>query len=165
MFEIDLLKGQGIPAKSRPENIAIAVVTIVVPVIVAAVMLGYGLHDKILMSINKQRIAHIENKIDGLSEAIKRQQTFASEKQDIDNRLSEVSDVLSGGRYIQWSPVLVTVVENMPDSVLLTKLAVKLSSVKRKVPSKDDPEKSVSVSVPVRTLQMNVTGALNSNWK
>ncbi|MFC1737781.1 hypothetical protein ACFL1G_01880 [Planctomycetota bacterium] len=163
MFEIDLLKGQGVPAKSRPQSIAIVLVTIAVPVIITGAMLGYYLHNKILISIQKQRIVNIEIKTSELSEAVKIQQAFEAEKKNINNYLSEVGDALFGGRHIQWSPVLITVVENIPDSVVLTKLGVKQSAIKRKVPKKNDPEKIVSVSVPIRTLHMNVTGTSGSN--
>ena len=40
MFDIDLLKGQGIPIRSRPEGVAVAIVTVAVPVIIAIVMFG-----------------------------------------------------------------------------------------------------------------------------
>ncbi len=51
----------------------------------------------------------------------------------------------------------------MPDSVVLTDLEVKLGSVKRKVPKKDDPKIMIDISVPVRTLQINVCGSPQSN--
>ena len=33
MFTIDLLKGEGVPIKSKPEDIAFALVMIIVPII------------------------------------------------------------------------------------------------------------------------------------
>jgi hypothetical protein len=45
----------------------------------------------------------------------------------------------------------------MPDSVILTKLEVKETSVKQKVPSKGDPTQMVEVSVPVRKLMMGLS--------
>jgi hypothetical protein len=46
MFKIDLLKGQGVPVKSRPESIAITAVALVVPIVIAFVMLGYFLQNR-----------------------------------------------------------------------------------------------------------------------
>jgi Tfp pilus assembly protein PilN len=161
MFTIDLLKGQGIPAKSRPEGIAIAAATLAVPVIIAIVMFGLYLRNKIIISVQKQAIANYETKIGGLSDAVELQKSFENEKNAISGCLSEVSASL--GRHTQWSPVLATLVKNMPDSVVMTELEVKQSSVKRKVPKKDDPEKMIDISVPVRTLRIKVCGSPQSD--
>ena len=66
MFTIDLLKGQGIPVKSRPETIAIAAVAFAVPVIIAIVILGYYLHSGIILSIQKQGVVIYETRIANL---------------------------------------------------------------------------------------------------
>jgi len=161
MFTIDLLKGQGIPAKSRPEGIAIAAATLAVPVIIAIVMFGLYLRNKIIISVQKQAIANYETKIGGLSDAVELQKSFENEKNAISGCLSEASASL--GRHTQWSPVLATLVKNMPDSVVMTELEVKQSSVKRKVPKKDDPEKMIDISVPVRTLRIKVCGSPQSD--
>jgi Tfp pilus assembly protein PilN len=161
MFTIDLLKGRGIPAKSRPRNIAVAAVAVVVPVIIAIAMFGFFLHNRIIISIKKNTIGNYETRISGLSDAIKLQKSFEEEKSVYSNCLSEVSSSLD--RHTQWSPVLVTLVENIPDSVMLTEIDVKQSSTKIKVRQKDDPAKMIDVSVPLRTLQMKVAGKPQTN--
>lgn len=161
MFTIDLLKGQGIPAKSRPGGTAVATGTFIVPIIIAIVMVGFYLRNKIIMSIHKQGIVTYEKKIDGLSDAVKLQNSLEQEINLIGNCLSEVSNSI--GRHTQWSPVLSTVVNNMPESVVLTRLEVKQRSVKIKVPKKDDPQKKIYISIPVRTLQMKVSASPQSN--
>ncbi len=55
--------------------------------------------------------------------------------------------------------MLVTIVENMPDSVMLTALEVKQQSVRKKVPKKDNPQEMIEKTVPVRILQMSVSGS------
>jgi hypothetical protein len=161
MFTIDLLKGQGIPIKSQPEGIVVTAATFAVPFIIAIVMFGFYLSNRIIISVQKQEIANYEVKIDELSGAVELQKSFEQEKGVINSCLSEVSS--SFERHAQWSPVLVTLVKNMPDSMVLTKLEVKHDSVRRKVPRKDDPQKTIDVSVPVRTLQMNVSGSPQQN--
>ncbi|MHC4292817.1 MAG: hypothetical protein ACYSTX_00875 [Planctomycetota bacterium] len=163
MFKIDLLKGQGIPIRSRPESIAIAAVALVVPVIIMFVMLGCFFQNRIIISINKSRIAQYESKINEFADAVQLQQNFETEKKQIEGYLEEIGSSLSLGQHKQWTPVLVTVVENIPDSVVLTELEVKKSTVKTKVPKKTDPEKTVNVDVPVRTLRMSVKGNTTSN--
>ncbi|MHC4186707.1 MAG: hypothetical protein ACYSRQ_00800 [Planctomycetota bacterium] len=163
MFKIDLLKGQGIPVRSRPESIAIAAVALVVPVVIMFVMLGCFFQNRIIISINKSRIAQYEDKINDFAGAVELQQNFESEKKLIEEYLEEIGGSLSLGLHKQWTPVLVTVVENIPDSVVLTELEVKKSAVKKKVPKKTDPEKIVSIDIPVRTLRMSVKGNSSSD--
>jgi Tfp pilus assembly protein PilN len=161
MFTIDLLKGQGIPAKSRPESIAIVAVAFAVPVITAIVMFGFYLSDRIVMSVQEQRIANYEANIGKLSDAAELQKSFEREKKAIRSCLSEVSSTI--GRHTQWSGILATLVRNMPDSMVLTRLEAKKRSVKRKVPKKNEPGKMIDVSVPVRTLQMSISGSPDYN--
>jgi len=161
MFTIDLLKGRGIPIKSRPEGIAVASATIAVPVIITIVMFGYYLHTRIAMSIQKQRIVNYEAKIDELSDAVELQKSLEKKKAVYRGCLSEVSSAI--GRHTQWSPILATLVKNMPDSMVLTELSVKQRSVRKKIPKKDDPEKTVYISVPARTLHISISGSPQYN--
>ena len=154
MFTIDLLKGQAVPTKSTPVSIAAAAAAVTVPVIIAIALFGFYLRNRIVISIHGQTIANYQAKISELSDAVELQKSFEKEKSAYSDCLSEVTSSL--GRHTQWSPVLVTLVENMPDSVVLTKLDVKQRSIKRNVPQKDDPTKMIMTSVPVRTLQMTV---------
>ncbi len=63
MYMIDLLKGQGVPIRSRPEGIAIAVVTAAAPVIVAIIMFSVYLSSKIATSVQMREINNYETKI------------------------------------------------------------------------------------------------------
>ncbi len=157
MFTIDLLKGQGIPMKSSPGGIAIAAVTVAVPMTIAIIMFGFYLNKRTHLSIKEQEIVRCQAEIDKLSGAVELQKSLEKEKITYGNYLSEVKSSVS--RYIQWSPVLVTLVENMPDSVMLTELEVKQQSVRKMVPKKDNPQEMVEKSVPVRILQMGVSGS------
>jgi len=161
MFKIDLLKGQSIPIKSRPWGVAIVTMTFAVPIFVAMVMLGFYLGDRIVISTKKQAIVNYEGYINKLSDAVKLQESFEKEKNNINNCLSEA--LSSAGKHTQWSPILATVVENMPDSMVLTRLEVKQRSANKKVPRKDDPTKMMDVSVPANTLQMSVSGRSQAN--
>ena len=161
MFTIDLLKGQGIPRKSRPRDMVIVVATLLVPIIIAQVMFGIYVLDRIIISIREQEISNYESKIADLSEAVELQKSFENEKKMYSSSLSEVSSSI--GRHTQWSPVLVSVVENIPSSLVLTRLEVKQRSVRKKVPRKDEPGEMVDLAVPVRTLQMSVATIAQSD--
>lgn len=157
MFTIDLLKGQGIPMKSSPAGIAIAAVTVTVPMTIAIIIFGFYLNDMTRVSIKEQEIVRYKAEIDKLSDAVELQASLEKEKVVYGNCLSEVKSSIS--RYIQWSPVLVTLVEKMPDSVMLTGLEVKQLSARKKVPNKDNPKEMTEINVPVRILQMSVSGS------
>ncbi len=161
MFTIDLLKGQGLPAKSRPEGIVIASVTLAVPLIIAIAMFSFYLRNKIIISIKEQDIVSYEARIDKLSDAIELQKSLGEKKIVYSGCMSEVKSSI--GRHSQWSFILKALIENIPESVVLDKLTVKQSFVKRRVSQKDDPQKMVDVTVPVRTLQMSVYGSPRYN--
>jgi hypothetical protein len=156
MFTIDLLKGQGIPIRSGPERLLFAAATVAAPVATAIIVLGIYLSNAVAISVHHEGIAGYEGKIarPELAEALAEQEAFEQKKGLINGYLAEVSTAI--GRHTQWSPILRTVVEFMPASVILTKLEVKESSIKQQVPSKNDPTKMMEVSMPVRRLLMSV---------
>jgi len=157
MFTIDLLKGKGVPAQIGPQGVAVAVVAFAVPLIIALVMLGGFLRNRVVISIQTDAIANYDAKIIQLADAVQLQKSFENEKNAVNSLLAEVASNIGG--HIQWSPVLVTLVENMPGPVFLTKLDVKQDSVKVKMPQKDDPKKTIETQVPVKTLQMSLLGS------
>jgi Tfp pilus assembly protein PilN len=156
MFTIDLLKGQGLPVRTRPKGVAIFVATFTVPALVAILMAGYYVRNEVVISIQKQNIASFQMQTQRLADALKLKESCEKDKSAINSCLIDVATSIS--RHIQWSPVLVTLVENLPDSVVLTALEVKQHSIKRKVAVKGDSEKKVDTSIPVRTLKMRVSG-------
>jgi hypothetical protein len=154
MLTIDLLKGQGLPVKSRPESIAVTAITLQVPVIIAIIMFGYYMHNKVVISIEKQEITNYETKINNLSEAAAMQKAFEKEKETMNGCLSEVAATIN--KHTQWTPVLVEIVKSMPNSVQLTGIDIRQDTVKKKVPSKNKGEGMIDVSVPVRILRIDV---------
>ena len=156
MFRIDLLKGQGLPLKSSPGGIAIVAVTIAVPLYILIMMFGFHVNDKTYMSIREQEIGRYQSGIDKLSDAVKLHESFEKDKVLYAACLAEVKSSI--GKYVQWSPVLVTLVENMPNSVMLTELDVRQDSVRRKVPKPDNPQEMIERSVPVNILHMSISG-------
>lgn len=161
MFTIDLLNGQGIPLKSKPGSLAIIVISAAIPVIVAVGMLSFYQRNKIVVSVKGQEIAKYQVEIDKLSDAVELQKALEKKKIDYDNCLSEVKSSLK--RHTQWSPVLTTIMENIPDSVVLSTLSVEHDTVKRKVPKEDDPTKMVEIDVLVRILRLSVSGDQQTN--
>ncbi|MCK4294258.1 MAG: hypothetical protein KAY65_13750 [Planctomycetes bacterium] len=161
MFTIDLLKGEGLPTKNRAQNMAVAVISSAVPVVIVLAMFGFYLQNKIIISIREGRIASYKTKTEKLSGVVAQQEAFERERGVYSRCLSEVNSAI--GVHTQWSPVLATVVENMPESVVLTALEVKQHTVRKKIRQKDDPEKTVDVTIPVPTLRMSVSASPQSD--
>jgi Tfp pilus assembly protein PilN len=156
MFTVDLLKGQGRPVRTRPQGLAIFVTTFAVPVLVAILMVGYYVRNEVIISVQKQNITNFETQTLRLADALKLKGSCEKDKSAVNSCLVDVSAEIH--RHVQWSPVLVTLVENLPDSVVLTDLEAKHRLMKRKVAVKGDAEKKVDASIPVRTLKMRVSG-------
>jgi Tfp pilus assembly protein PilN len=161
MFTIDLLKGQGIPIKSGPAGLAVAATTVAVPVIAAIVVFGCYLSNATIISIKKQAITSYKAKISTLSDTVNTHKSLEQEKSLYVNCLSEVKSSIIN--QFQWSGILTAVVENLPAVVVLTKLEVTQQHIKRKVPKKDDPKTTIDISVPVKTLKINVAASPGSN--
>jgi hypothetical protein len=155
IFTIDLLKGGGVPFKSGPAGVVLAVITAAVPVVVAITLGGLYLNNKVVMSLKAGEISSLETKVDELSDVIERQRALEREKFHYNVCLSEIKSTI--GKFNQWSPVLTTLVENMPRSVILTELEVDQNIVKKKVPDKNKPGKMIEVDAPVTTMRVMVS--------
>lgn len=156
MFEVDLLTGDGIPVRTGPERIVVGVVAIAVPLVIAALMVGAYLSNRIVIAVTQERLAKYQTMGPKLTAALKARDRFIREKNDINNCLGEVSTAID--RHTQWSPILAAIDANIPASVVLTSLEVRQEQVKTKAPSKDDPKKVVDVTVPQRTLSLTLLG-------
>jgi hypothetical protein len=154
MFTIDLLKKGGIPVRSDPDNIAVTMVMLEVPLFIAIMMVGCYLNNSVIISIQKQKIMHYTQKISQLSEAAALQDAFDKEKENIDGCISEVSANIN--KHTQWTPFLVEIVKIMPDSILLTGIDVKQDEIKKKAPSKTKGGGTTEVSIPVKIMQIRV---------
>lgn len=161
MFTIDLLNGRAIPLKSKPGSLAIIVISAAIPVTVAMGMLSAYHRNGIVVSVKEKEIAKYQSDIEELSDAVGLQKALVKKKMGLVSCLSEVKSSLK--RHTQWSPVLTTLMENMPETVVLNSLRVKYDTVKRKIPKKNNPEKKVEVDVLVRILQLNISGDNQAN--
>ena len=161
MFTIDLLNGQGRPQKTKPGGVVIVALTAILPVLLGLGTFGLYLHNKVILSLKDREIARSEARIEKFSDALELREALTDEKNTYTNCLSEVSSIIKN--YSQWSPILITVVENMPETVVLTSLEVERKSTKVKVPDKSDPKKTKEIDVPYRVLRLSVSGEPQQN--
>ena len=157
MFSIDLLKGQGIPARSRPEGIIATAVTVVLPAAIALTMLGIYLSNRVVINIKMKEIAGYEKKIESLSDEMKAHKKYEEQKGAVMQRISETANAISDRQ--QWSNILVTIVENLPDSLVLERMAVESRVNRVKITDPKNPEEKKDKNVMMRTLLLTLGGS------
>lgn len=157
MIKIDLLKGRGLANKNIAQNITVMLIAVAVPAVLALIMTLCLAHFKITGSIQKKRIANYQARIEQSAQTLAFRKSLENETQTIAKCMSEVCTSI--GKYAQWSPVIESVVQNIPDSMVLTKLEAEQKSSKIKKPDGDN-SKSEMVNAIVRTLNITVSG----NW-
>jgi hypothetical protein len=156
MYTIDMLQGEGIPLRSRPGGIAFACLVLAVPVLAGIVAVSFYRTGEVVISIQEQQLGKLEAAVEQLWAAVEKKESLERERVQA---LALLSDVRAGlGGHIQWSPVLVSLVENLSDALTLTRLEARLDTVRCKVPAKDDPTRKTEVSVPARALRLCVGG-------
>jgi Tfp pilus assembly protein PilN len=155
-YTIDLLKGEGIPIRSRPGGIAFACLIMVVPFLVVVATLNYYTDCEVVIAVQRQQVSKIEATIQAMSGPVQKKDLLEKERAQAAGMLSEVGAVL--GKRTQWTPALVSLIESLSDSLMLTKLEARRETVRCKVPAQDDPSRKIEISVPARALKIYVCG-------
>jgi len=155
-YAVDLLKGEGLPIRSRPGGIAFASLIIVLPLLTAFGMVSFYLDGDVIIAIQRQQLSRLDAAIEALAGAVQKKEALEKEKAETTRVLADVQTTL--GRHHQWSGTLAALAARLSDNLVLTKLEARQEMTRTRVPAKDDPAKKVEVSVPVRTLRICVCG-------
>ena len=161
LFTIDLLNGRALPIKGKPGGLAVIAASAAVPIVVAMGLICLYLHNTAAVAAAEKEIARCEAQLRELSDAVQLKAALEKEKVTFRNYLSDVSSSIK--KHTQWSPILTTLIDNIPDSVVLTNIEVEQKSVKKKVPKPDDAEKTVEIDVLVKTLRLRVSSGSDRN--
>ena len=137
------------------------VISAAIPVMIAMGMISFYHRTSIAVSAKEKEIAKYQAEIDKLSGAVELQKALEKKKIANESCLSEVKSSIK--RHTQWSPALTTIIENIPDSVVLNSLEVEHRTIKKKVPKEDNPKKMIEIDVLVRVLQLTVSGSRQGN--
>ena len=156
MHTVDLLRGRGIPPKTTLVGIVITTVTALVPLCTSAALLDKYFRNEVFLAIQSRTLALEIQEQDSYSEAIREREALEKKKTQAQQTLAEVATFAEG--HIQWSPIFITLAEYMPKEMIVTSLEAIRKNVAVIVPSEDDPETTVRVTVPKRSLAINVAG-------
>ena len=129
MFTINLLKVEKVSDNTLNKT-ACYFIAAIVPVVAIAAIAVVFIGSTVVQASQRRQIAKYDRSLVELSDAVKLQKEFNSEKESITKSLLELSMPLD--KYIQWSPILIEVVRTMPDSMIITELQVKKADVARK---------------------------------
>jgi len=164
MYKIDLLKGQGIPHKSRPEPIAAATLTVAIPVIVSIIIFTIYYANNINISNTKRQISQYQKELSSgkLADVSNKRMLIEQEITTLSQSLSEVSSAIGG--QMQWTALLEAVVNEMPATIILRSADVKKDSKKVKVAKADEKNKMVDTLVPIRILHLSLTASQQSGF-
>lgn len=158
MFTIDLLKGQGLPRKSQPIVIALAVVPFLIPVLGAVAMAAcwqLNHHEidskKSIIDDNLKKVAECQADLD----------TYAQTQRKIAEIHQQFGDVARALNFrLQATPLLTEVVAAIPDSLILTGLKMPRADLRKKVT--DEKTQNVTYETVVqRKLVLSVAGLSN----
>ena len=163
MFNIDLFKGHGVPIKSKPGGTFIVAISFIVPVALASIILGNLLHNRILISTNTEQMRIYDAKINRLTPELNLRDSIQKQKQALESSHEELADIIR--LHTQWSGALQALVENMPPTVVLEELDVKIIVDKKPVPKRYDAKKTIDVDIPKRTLEVKMHVAQADNVK
>lgn len=162
MHTIDLLRGQGVPAKTTLGSVAILAVIVAVPILAGAVLLDRYLHNREVIAIGQEGIAKTQETIDHYAADVKFQEQMEQRRGGVNTRLAEVKSYL--GDYVQWSPVLVTLAENMPAEMVISKLTAEVRRSRERSFENNDPNRPVSVNTTKRTLTLDISGGAAGSY-
>ncbi|HBG28255.1 MAG: hypothetical protein A2Y10_09690 [Planctomycetes bacterium GWF2_41_51] len=156
MITIDLLKGRGFTTTNITQNVTALIIAATVPAVLAIVMIFFLVHLKITSAIQKKRIANYQTRIEQSSQILAFRRNFENETGTINNCLSDVA--VSINKYLQWSQVIESVVNNIPGTMILTKLEAQQKPLKIKNASDENSKKTTTLNAVVRTLTITVNG-------
>ena len=156
MHTIDLLRGQGIPAKTTLGSAAMVVLIVVVPILAAAGMVDRYMQNKTDIEIKQRAIETEQQTIEEFADAVKFKESLDKEQGAINDKLSEVSSCLGG--YIQWTPVLVTLAQYMPPQMVMSGLKAESTTVQQQAAGENDPNPTANVTVS-RKLVLDIGGS------
>jgi hypothetical protein len=156
MLTIDLLKGQGIPIKTRPAGASLFAVAVAVPIVVIIVTLGNYVRGGIMLRNQRRLLTTIQADIFKFTDSVKFKQQAEKRINAVSACFVEVDDTLP--QQIQWSPILRELAENMPASLVLSGLNIKTELQNKLVPQRKTPSKMTAIQVPKRVLYINLYG-------
>ena len=146
LFTIDLLKGQGKPKLKPKGTLLLVAAALLLPFLVFLIMTGNYVYVRAELPIKTSQLEKAQQAGDG------QLKMYDTQIEKCKKYLAEISLALKP--QVQWSDKLIGIIQNMPDSVVLDKLDCKTVSYSMREPSKEDPQKTITISGNRKVLSM-----------
>jgi hypothetical protein len=162
MHTIDLLKGQGLPAKTTLVGSIIIAVAVIVPIVVVSWMLDSYLRDSLEIGSMKEAITKNQQKLSEFAQQIKQHNESMGKRALLTKQLTEVSRCVN--TFVQWSPLLITVAQKMPGQMTMNSLIAQCKSVKSASQENKEPNKPLEIVAPERSMLLETCGKGAGNY-
>jgi Tfp pilus assembly protein PilN len=163
MHTIDLLRGEGIPAKATFGTICLAGLIVAVPFLVGASFAGRYLQSREVIGINQEAITRAEQTVERYKADVAERDQKERQQAAINAKLTEVKACL--GDYVQWSPVVETIVREMPAGMVMTRLAVETLQDRLTTTVKEgESSRPTNVTINKRVLVVELAGRPGGNY-
>ena len=160
MFTIDLLKGSGLPKKSRPVVVALAMVPLLIPLMGSVVLAACWQHNRTLMQTQQKVIDDNRHKIETAADDLAYYTQNNNRKFTLQQQLVDVD---AGLRYrIQVSDMLTALTESLPDNLVIAKFDLVRTDQQKKETDKATGN-ARQVLVIQRVIRLNIGGAANGD--
>jgi Tfp pilus assembly protein PilN len=150
MFTIDLRKGAGLPPKSRPILVGLAVVPFLIPLLGILVTAICWQENRTLIRTQQSVIHENQQKLSGLQDDLGQFRKTAEQTRLCFQKLNEVDKALE--LRIQTTPLFVELVGNLPEFLTLTKLNLERTERQKQVTAEKTD------LVVQRKLKMTISG-------
>lgn len=158
MFTIDLRKGQGLPPKSRPILVAMAIVPFLIPLFGFLAMGVSWKQNSTLIRTQQKIIRDNQQKIGALQDNLK---LYRQKDEQIKACSAQLTDVDNTLKYcIQTTPILAELVGNLPEFLTISELDLNRTEQRKKTAGEktDAPKSAIAVQ---RKLNMKISGPVN----
>jgi len=162
MHTIDLLKGEGTPAKATFGTVCLVAAIVVVPILAGSVMAGRYLQNREVIAIDQEAVTRAQEVIERHKGDVAFKEQMEQRQAGVNAKLAEVKSCLGG--YVQWSPVLVTLAENMPAGMVMSRLAAETRQSRQIVLKDNDPNQPVNVTISKKVLVLDLAGSPGGNY-
>jgi hypothetical protein len=130
MFEIDLLKGKGRPAKAQPWAVAAATAPSLIPLIVVIFLISGYVTNGITVESMQEQIKKIDAKLASMPNAkLERDKAVQQIESSVKCSIDAAKAVKN---HMQWSDVIAEVTNNVPSNAILYKLSGNRNKVQLK---------------------------------
>ena len=156
MFTIDLRKGQGLPPKSRPILVGLAIVPFLIPLIGLFIMGVCWKQHSTLIWTQRNIIRENQQKIKSLENNLKLYQKTDQQIKFCSEQLNDVDKVL---KYrIQTTPIMAELVSNLPEFLTISKFDLNRSEQRKKKSDEKTDSSSKSAIAIQRKLEITISG-------